>query len=128
MCSVQWESRQWETLHIIRQAFIVLLSTPKIFLLWFFSPYSDTYFVLPLLKWLVWPWKSCTVLFVSVIWMISVNCTCTSLIKLTAKLCSFSLLQLNRMDSLLYLLVYPQRPLLTTRTIELVSEPISEFD
>ncbi|XP_074292331.1 DNA-directed RNA polymerase III subunit 2-like isoform X2 [Silene latifolia] len=28
--------------------------------------------------------------------------------------------QLNRMDSLLYLLVYPQRPLLTTKTIELV--------
>ncbi|BBG96639.1 nuclear RNA polymerase C2 [Prunus dulcis] len=28
--------------------------------------------------------------------------------------------QLHRMDSLLYLLVYPQRPLLTTKTIELV--------
>ncbi|XP_057423347.1 DNA-directed RNA polymerase III subunit 2-like isoform X2 [Lotus japonicus] len=28
--------------------------------------------------------------------------------------------QLNRMDSILYLLVYPQRPLLTTKTIELV--------
>ncbi|TKY56058.1 DNA-directed RNA polymerase III subunit RPC2 [Spatholobus suberectus] len=28
--------------------------------------------------------------------------------------------QLRRMDSLLYLLVYPQRPLLTTKTIELV--------
>ncbi|KAI3892847.1 hypothetical protein MKW92_036924 [Papaver armeniacum] len=28
--------------------------------------------------------------------------------------------QLSRMDSLLYLLVYPQRPLLTTKTIELV--------
>ena len=28
--------------------------------------------------------------------------------------------QLNRMDTLLYLLVYPQRPLLTTKTIQLV--------
>lgn len=28
--------------------------------------------------------------------------------------------QMSRMDSLLYLLVYPQRPLLTSRTIELV--------
>lgn len=28
--------------------------------------------------------------------------------------------QLNRLDTLLYLLVYPQRPLLTTKTIELV--------
>ena len=26
--------------------------------------------------------------------------------------------QLNRLDTLLYLLVYPQRPLLTTKTIE----------
>ncbi|KAI3899100.1 hypothetical protein MKW92_021737 [Papaver armeniacum] len=30
--------------------------------------------------------------------------------------------QLSRMDSLLYLLVYPQRPLLTTKTIELVGQ------
>ncbi|WRX23735.1 DNA-directed RNA polymerase [Theobroma cacao] len=30
-------------------------------------------------------------------------------------------LQFSRMDSVLYLLLYPQRPLLTTRTIELVS-------
>ncbi len=28
--------------------------------------------------------------------------------------------QLQRLDTLLYLLVYPQRPLLTTRTIKLV--------
>ena len=28
--------------------------------------------------------------------------------------------QLSRMDTLLYLLVYPQRPLLTTQTIQLV--------
>lgn len=29
--------------------------------------------------------------------------------------------QLNRMDTLLYLLCYPQRPLLTTKTIELIN-------
>ena len=29
--------------------------------------------------------------------------------------------QLNRLDTLLYLLCYPQRPLLTTKTIELVN-------
>ena len=28
--------------------------------------------------------------------------------------------QMNRMDTLLYLLVYPQKPLLSTKTIQLV--------
>jgi DNA-directed RNA polymerase beta subunit len=34
--------------------------------------------------------------------------------------------QLYRMDTLLYLLVYPQRPLLTTKTIGLVSQTMSD--
>ena len=41
--------------------------------------------------------------------------------------CYSFVLQLFRMDSLLYLLVYPQRPLLTTKTIELVCSLLSYF-